>query len=324
MSTDSIGSAGGRDWATLADWFAGIPGTLSENEIGEVYNDSLFTTTATTSFSGKTVGSFTITLRPATGEGFADSKNDVGFRLDYLQSQGAAFNCTASYVEPMITLNQAAMTIQGLQFRTTSGLSRTITVSNATSVLKDCIIDHAGSNRGALTISAGKAINCLVVCRAASSHGIRISGGATVLNLTAFQTQGSPTQSGFHVDSGTTNIAINCASFGFSTGFAASGWDASSDYNASQDTTGPGSNAVDSLTASDQFESTTNDWRLKTGAGLIDVGNTDATNAPNDIVGTVRGTGLDGDIGCWEFAAVAAAAVNIVPLLMRARRARLN
>ena len=55
----------------------------------------------------------------------------------------------------------------------------------------------------------------------------------------------------------------------------------------------------------------THDYRLKSGSGLLDVGTTDATNAPNDIVGTARPQGSAYDVGCWELVAVAVGEINI-------------
>jgi len=309
MSTDSIGS-GARDFANLADWFAAIPATVLENEIGEVYNDSEFTLTATQTFTGKTPGAFDIDLRPAAGEGFADNLTT----LDYSAAQGAAFTSSTGYITPLIDNAQAKMRITGLQFRTTAANSWGVRVLNVatTHPLKNCIVDTNGSTTGrpGIALTSAKAINCLSILRNASaSYGMLLEYGAIAINCTAVRPSGlSAAGTGFVEAGGTTNVVKNCCAFNFATDFTTSGWDAASDYNASDSTNAPGSNAVDSLTYADQFVSTTDDWRLKTGSGLIDAGNTDATDAPEDIVGTTRGATTDGDIGAWEFVAAGGAA----------------
>jgi hypothetical protein len=56
----SIGS-NGRDYATIAAWFAAIPGnivTLDQEWIGELYNDSLFAGNAQTNFVTQRIASF--------------------------------------------------------------------------------------------------------------------------------------------------------------------------------------------------------------------------------------------------------------------------
>lgn len=317
MSTDSIGSAG-RNWANLADWFAAIPATLTEDEVGEVYNDSLFTMTAKMDFSGKTPGAFSIILRAATGQGFADSASGGGFKLDFIQSQGAAFSSSTGYMDPLITLNQAKMSIQGLQFRVTTTNSAAMGSDpggpTATAFIKNCILDAAGNsaapNRAALYLSNARAINCLAIQRGNNdSYIVPMQYGGEAINVTAVRPSGlSANGTGFRRGGGT-NIVKNCVAFNCTTPFTTSGWDASSNYNCSSDANAPGANSQQSKTYANQFVSTTDDWRLKSGSDCIDHGNTDATNAPADIVGTTRGTTTLGDIGCWEY--VAAAADNI-------------
>jgi len=320
MSTDSIGS-GARDFANLADWFAAIPATVLEEEVGEVYNDSEFAMTAEMVFTGKTPGSFSINLRPAAGEGFKDHLT----KLSYSAAQGAAFTSSTGYMRPLILNQQSKMTVQGLQFRTTAANSRPFTsFGTLTAVVKDCILDGNGmstSGGGILGISTSKAMNCLVVHQGDGSQpGVAFEYGAVGINITAVRPSGlSAAGTGFSEGGGTTNVVKNCCAFNFTTDFTTSGWDASSDYNASDSTNAPGSNAVDSLTYADQFVSTTDDWRLKTGSGLIDAGNTDATDAPEDIVGTTRGATTDGDIGAWEFVPPPPG-VNVPTLRSRARR----
>lgn len=321
MATKTIGSAVGRDYANVVDWFAGIPATVLENEVGALYNDSENVLTAVVIFSGKTPGAFSISLSPAAGQGFADSKNNPGFKLSYVASQGVAFSSATGYMSPLFTLNQAKMSITGIQIKTTaanSGCIEHINANSSTSYLKNIIADSngaAGGSRYPIRLSGGKAINCLAIVRNGSTNAIPTEYGAVVLNCTAVVVAGSSTD-GITEGGGTNNTVNNSAAFGFTNSFS-SGWDASSNYNIAADTTAPGANSLQSKTFANQFVSTTDDFRLKAGSDCIGAGNTDATDAPEDIVGTTRGTTTSGDIGAWEYVAAAATFIAALPQMVR-------
>src|SRR5215467_13441494 len=313
-STSRIGS-GSRNYATIDLWWGSIPATLTQDEIGEMYNDSELVATATISLTGKTLAGFTITLRAAAGQGFAAAAGGAGFKLQYDATQGAAVTSSTGYIRPLISAPQAGLTIDGLQFRTTTSNSTTVVLDSGATI-KNCIIDCAcavgGSSppRLALSVSnsASKAINCLIVARhATDGSGVFVDYGPLVLNCTAVKPSSvGASGTGFIEGGGTSvNIVRNCASFNFTTAFTSTGWESSSNYNCAGDTTAPGANSQQSKTYANQFQDTTQDWRLKTGADCIDHGNTDATNAPNDIIGTVRGATTLGDIGAWEYAEAA-------------------
>jgi hypothetical protein len=75
-----------------------------------------------------------------------------------------------------------------------------------------------------------------------------------------------------------------------------------------------GTTGVTQVTYGNQFQNVndaTRDFRLKSGANMIDSGTTDSTNAANDIVGTARPSGVSYDTGCWEFIATQ----SVVPIL---------
>jgi hypothetical protein len=60
------------------------------------------------------------------------------------------------------------------------------------------------------------------------------------------------------------------------------------------------------VTYAGQFEDSTDsarDYRIKTGADLIDAGTTESTWAAYDIAVTARPDGAAYDVGCWEFVA---------------------
>ena len=71
-----------------------------------------------------------------------------------------------------------------------------------------------------------------------------------------------------------------------------------------------GTSGVTQTTMSAAFENVndaTRDYRLKTGSALLDTGTTDASNTPNDIVGTARPVGSAYDVGAWEFTPIGGA-----------------
>lgn len=65
-----------------------------------------------------------------------------------------------------------------------------------------------------------------------------------------------------------------------------------------------GTTGVTQATYANEFVDVNNataDFRLKSGAAEIDTGTTDSTNAPTDIIGTLRPQGAAYDVGCWEY-----------------------
>lgn len=319
MSTDSIGSAGGRDYANPADWWAGIPTTLLENEIGDLYNDSEFVITSQLLFNGKTTGAFNITLRTAMGQGFKDSQNAPGFKLQYDVTQGVGIRSTTEYMTPGLRSdNGTAVTIDGIQLKTTAANSYPLWITDGT--FKNSIIDGNGNiaDRPNAKITNADCINVLSIYRntAVAGIGFSVEYGGLCINITSVRPSGSAASgSGYTEAGGITNIVINCCSFNFATDFSA-GWEASSNYNASDSTGSPGGNAVDSLTYADQFTGTADNWKLKAGSGMIGTGLTNAL-ATTDILGNTRGAaGGASDIGCCEFiSAVVQTAIPIRTLL---------
>lgn len=127
-----------------------------------------------------------------------------------------------------------------------------------------------------------------------SVRGIVISntGDSTrLLNITIERVKSI----GIKVDSGAVGVeASNCVIFNVNTAFSnsdAGGWAAASNNNASDDTTGPGANTLDNLTASNQFGSLidgSEDYSLIQGASLIFSGKDLSADVPNDIVDNKR------------------------------------
>ena len=312
MSTDTIGS--GKDHTTIADWFAAIPATTIEAEIGLM--TGTFTLTADLTMGGKTAtSSFNITLKPDTGQSFVDSKDDVGFKLQYDAAQGTAITTSTNYTEIQIT--QSFFRIHQMQLDATGNngyADKLLDVNAADVLIQDSIITAEPYHNFDLVLIGGALggdanpthiVNCLFITDNPSGSpthtGVGLDDTAKAINCTHVKIGAGGDAGVGYTDGGALDTVVKSScSFVNTTGFEAVSWDAESDYNASDDTTGPGANSVDSLTFADQFESTTDDFRLKSGSDLIGVGNTDS-DYPNDILGTVRGVGTAGDIGCHEF-----------------------
>ncbi len=298
MSTDSIGSGGGRDWSNVADWWAAIPATLTENEVGELYNDSEVTVTSAYVLSGKTAGPFTINLRPAAGQGFKDSTGNPSFKLSYQPTLGVAFKCSTDYAQ-IFNLNNAKTTLSGLQMKHTSSsaTANCITFSGADQPLKDCITDQVH----ALSSSV---VNCLILHRRNIGSAIDISYGRRALACTIVGLGGSSGPGVKHIGGGAQETLKNTIIVGYTVAIESpgdSGFTAESDNNAiDTNDTIVGANSIKNIVPANVFISTTDDFRLKAGAVTIGAGVPDGTNYPNDIVGTARGAQVD--IGCYEFA----------------------
>jgi hypothetical protein len=313
---ETIGTTG-RNYSTLQAWEDAVPATPTGGYEGHCYNDSQFT--GTLSISGHTTsGTDYIKLTAATGQSFQDHGSVRSNALYYNQSNGVGISAGGGS-SPVINIDNDNVTIDRLQIRRTGSAYNNAIVNASTNnqtniTIKDCIIgkEHTTGYDPPLAVPRnGKLINCVLYDTDASPSNPAVSlrneygsGTPLVLNCTIVATAGGGTTGVSASNTGNACKLQNTAIFGYSTPATHGGgsWAAGSDYNAATAASGlPGANSLHSRTASSELESATNDFRLKTGATLIDAGNTDGTNAPNDISGTARGATTDGDIGAWEF-----------------------
>lgn len=329
MATKSIGSAGGRDYATLAAWASYANAlSLSAAELGECYNDSEFTPAATVTFGGWTGASSsnTVTLKCAAGQSFRDNANVQTNALRYNQANGVGVKSSVAFAS-LISVTGAFFILDGLQVKTTDSTGGCYLASAAISGCKvqNFIFECAStnSNRGALktfNVTDFIAQNglCLMTAAGGSAAGVEDVGGAnaaTYYDLTIVSSNGS-TATGFLNDFTTRPVVKNCAVAGFTTDY--SGTCGTSANNATDKGsfggTGYGTSGQVSLVGTTEWVSVTagsEDLRLNsTSAKLKDNG---ATIGPaNDIAGTSRPQGSAYDVGCWEL--VAAVASDIIPL----------
>lgn len=329
MPTTVVSSIGttGRDYSTLQAWEDACPSDLTAvDQIwkGECYNDSEFT--AGLMISGMTTDSTRyVWLTAAAGQSFQDHASVRSNPLIYDQSKGVGIACgaggaTAHYI---VNISAAHTLVSRLQVkRTDSGAYETGAtiglVANAPQVIRDCIcaVTGGGAGRPILHMALGTAINT-VLHTTVDSMGSTVWQGASMLNCTIIGLSGSSVYG--LVGSYHHGPIKNSAIFGFTTPFNAVGTGGAS-YNATDSATLGGSNSLTSQSFASCFESTTNDFRLKSGSPLIANGNTDATNAPNDITGTARDAGTAGDIGAWEYTAGGGGGTDMPEHLLRMRR----
>lgn len=317
--TKSVGSGGGRDYANLGAFLAAVPLNLVTADqvwVAELYNDSEFTGGFNIANGVYTTdGSHYIKITAAAGQSFQDHANVRTNPLIYDQSKGVGITLGSS---DTFAIDCAYTQITRLQIKRTAANGAfavaNCNVSGAGNVgieFKDCILqkDCTGSGPVYQQYGDNAAYNLAILdTGAGTGNGVQLAlGSSDLINCTIVQsTANSAHGNGIAVSYATSLIVRNCAVFGFATPWSGTPGSAFTDYNCSDGTCPTGSHNQNSKTYSNQFVSTTADWRLKTGADCINTGNTDATFAPNDISATARGATTAGDIGAWEFSSAAA------------------
>lgn len=316
---NSVGSGAGRDFSTLASWAASLPANLVTNDnsyIAELYNDSVFNTGGGLTLSGHTTSSTrNITVRAAAGQSFRDNANVQTNALNYSQANGVAI--TGSAGPSTITCRDNYSTFSGLQINHADYYSGTFNSENASNVTVDnCIITqtiYAGYSpirmsgggsqiRNSLLINARTTGSAVSVVGGSESSG---SGGPNLYFCTlvgASNAYGTPAAIKSWFGSA---VAQNCAFFGCTAILGSVASPTSYTFTSCMtDVASPPSGITGSKTYANQFYNTTvasGDYRLKSGADLIDAGTADSTNGAIDIAGTTRPQGSAWDIGAWEF-----------------------
>lgn len=311
--TSTIGSSS-RDYATPALWIASLVtiGTLTEQEIGDCYNDSEFTVTTAISFTGFVPASGKeAILKAASGQGFADHANAQTNAPRYNQSNGVGIRTTTSYIQ-VISMTLDYIIIRGLQIKNDgTGNSDGTTYNNETgathSEVSRCILETtSNSNPFIARMRTGIFVsNICVMHRSAGGSGVTVDYAGTLVvigNTVVRPSDKTAAGSGFHAFSGTTTLTNN-AIFGFTNSVSNTSRFAGTN-NCSDVTLGFGSSQFESKTYANQFVNTaaaTLDLRIKdTSADLYNNGATSATYDATDIVNTARPQGVAYDIGAWE------------------------
>ena len=321
--TKSIGTSG-RDYSTLQSWEDACPADLvSADQIwkGECYNDSEFTAGVT--ISGQTTDSTRyVWLTAAAGHSFKDHANVRTNALAYSTANGVGITASGA-TDDIVSASSSYTLIERLQVKRT-GTGGAYTANRCIAVdyfgngshIRDCIAQRSSTYpRIVIFVGGNRVTNCAVLSSNGGT-GIETDDGGIVMNCSVVNT-GSVSGTGVRVSYYYGTVS-NCVMTGWTTGTNAAS--ARQEYNATSDTTAAGTGAVTSIVAADCFVDPATDLRLKAGSVLIDAGNTDATYAPNDISGTARDAGLDGDIGAWEYTSGGGGGGGVIEPFLRARR----
>ena len=280
---------------------------VSTSGIGALYATG--STTSTTAYKEYTT---------VAGASFQDNANVRTNGLRYNASNGAGLRSTAAYNNYPCISQENYFRISKLQLHAEAAYEA-VRIDNI-GIIKDCIVQGPLCGTWGNVALGGSAINCCFIRTGSGGNGISNGNSATVINCTIVRPSNFTAAGTVFIGSYGTATYTNCAFFGFTT--LASGSTTRTYAYCGTDLTAPtGTGNIGSLTYANQFEQPSNaggvmDFRMKSGADLDNAGNTDATNAPNDISATVRATGLDGDIGAWELLAAAAEEEFIPPVMI--------
>lgn len=328
MATKTIGATA-RQYATIALWESyldgggnsGSAGVLGEAEIGECYNDSEFDEAV--DFSGYTTSATnTVTLRPATGQGFRDAGTK---RLAYDQSKGVAWKRGGGVFTQVCTIQVDYFTLFGMQLKGTSAyINYDIYIvgstfeagSLANTKVDSCILTHTFRSF-CVNMRSGKLINCLAYNDTTGTNvavDMPTFQNVDVYGCTIARTSNNSavgTALGDGSGYGRAGTIKNCAIFGFTTTWGPDSTWTSQSYCATDQASFPAAvtGGVTSLTFASQFVDSSNvstDF-IALSSGGLKAGTPDATNTPVDIFGTARDATTP-YIGCYEVPGGAAAA----------------
>jgi hypothetical protein len=297
MSTDLIGS--GEAYTTPALWWADIPATLLEAEIGRGTNTAEIVTSAATDFSGKTVGAFSIVLETETGDSFRDHANKLTNALRYNEANGTAWSNSGNV--DMITVGSNPMTFRHWQFEMAAGYGYMVNRTDAAPVVFDsCIFDgHTLTGTQQLLKLRGTTLqNSLIIDRSTDGAGdaVFFDGDGSIVSCSIVRIAAATARRGIEQYVGTVNV-LNTAVFGF---FDSDFGTFTGSNNASDLTLGFGSANQNALSYAAQFENIsggTEDFRAKAAGGLLANGTSSGTPT-TDILGQTRDTSRD--IGAHE------------------------
>lgn len=320
MATKSIGTSA-RDYSTVAAWIVYLDAlTFTEDETGEMYNDSTFSVGGTFANGNISNGGNTVRLTAATDEGgqsFIDDA-DVLTNALYPAAANGVLIAKTSGGGVIMTVTIANFIMDRLQLVDTTAYGGCLVTSTSTftGTIAQNIFLTQNTNSYACTIRNTAFENNLIVADGrGGSSGINCLYGNTTVNACTIVRTDTATGTGLNSGGGGTRTWTNNAVFNFSTNWDAAGWSGS--YNASDSTIPQGTNNQESLTYADQFEDITHnadytasnaDLRAKSSGTLNGNGN-GATLPTLDILDQTRSEDY---IGAHEVAAVGGPAASLL------------
>ena len=302
MTDSTVGA--GQTYTTLQAWEDAAPATLTSIWRGIIQansDDFDGSTSVLLTMAGSTsTASLYKELTVLAGESFVDHASASTNALDWNTANGASLTTSKSY-GGTVAITEPYARIKRIMVRNTSTGGRAFETGSGTGIEVDqCIFD---GNRGAAMVNVAapgiKVSSSLFIQRASAATSIiRIgSGSSNFYNCTFVVPSGASAATNCIDESYASGTLKSCAMFGVTGVSDDSGMSYTTCHTDSADVE---TGVTSSLTYANQFENTTNDWRVKSGADLIDGGTYDATNAPVDIIDTAFGSGTT-DSGCWEF-----------------------
>lgn len=298
--TKSIGSAGGRDYATIAAFLDAVPANLvsvDEAWVGELYNDSEFSVSSKYTLSAKTTStSCYIKLKAASGQSFRDHANKLTNALRYNQANGVGVTGSLGFDYQFDFSAAADFIIEGLQLKVTNAYGKLASMGTR-AIFRNNIVQTLNGN-SLLNLGADAAAynNVIYYIGSYEAHCFNLGMGTAAIRFNTLYALGG-NGSGRPVTGYTNDEFKNCIHIGFpqdpSIPIAA--------YNATDDATTIGTNNVLGITAAATWESvTTNNWdfRVKAGASVINAG-TPISGITEDILGQTR-SATTPTIGAFE------------------------
>jgi len=277
MSTRTVDPGGGGDFTSMTAAEADIgAGTFTENEIIQVISQTLITDATTYAGYTPTVA-FRLIIEASASASWLDVRDLVNdaFRFNTGTGNGAAVKSTGQFAT-CTDIDVPHTTLRKMQFSDANTSNRSAVNARTVTddvIIEDCIIVgqddvlplagedmvisssliYQKNNGGTQLIDCGNAGNttfdhCTVAALGTTTNGIQgFTGSDVQMN--------------------------DSASFGAGTAAFTTTGTEGGDFNASDDTTTPGGNSLDSLTFTNQYENIsagTEDFRVKSGADIED------------------------------------------------------
>ena len=282
MATHTLITLGnsGKDYTSLDGACAGteVINRVTNDEFItiECYNTNDLTIDADAASIAAGASANRVTIRPAVGEDYA--ANDYTSKaLNYNPADGVAIEATGPFASALILDGVSSTQVVNMQFFCPEALhaGSVLHGNDGTSQFYGCIIQNAKEVRQ----TRADYRNCLFI-RPDTLGTIGLDLSFSDMNQCTIVCPSDLTSTAAGVSLHASPTFNECAIFGFDS--ATSGTAGTSDYNATDNSSIPGSNSLTSQTYADQFENTTDaaqDWRLKTGndldgagSGGIDIG----------------------------------------------------
>lgn len=292
----------GWPYSSITNWHAGF---ANGGWIGAAYNDSQFVESPSIGGTSATNYEF---LSPAAGQSALDNPANP---LTYDVSKGVGLSGSGAS-GTLLTIGSYC-TVERMQLSQPSAYGNAVDLTGTNAIINRCISVSAGASGHGNIEPRNISGPCAITNVVAISTGVWIalrtsypgSNQVTIAGCTFATPSNQSGNVGIYCDGGSIIIYDTCV-FGHGSFFSAAGGSASGSNN-STDQSSIGFSSASSLTSqtyTSQFNGTTTtgglDYRVKSGAGLINAGTTGSGIPTIDIFGTTRSLTTP-TIGAYEF-----------------------